>query len=129
MDELQIQSLIVKSVKNDWYGYGYKTNNKFVAGVPDLFLATPELGPFFLEVKLLHNFSITELQKINIRELRRCGVVAGIVIINGDKGTYDIAATHNPDALPVHDMPHFTKNRGEPWPINKIYHAIKGGLP
>lgn len=49
-DELQVQTKIIKSARQDG-GYGRKCSNRFAIGVPDLLLAIPPFAPFYLEVK------------------------------------------------------------------------------
>ena len=128
MDELQIQSLIVKSARADFNGCAHKTNNRFIGGIPDLFIATPATGPFFLEVKILGRFSVTELQKRMILDMQRCGVLVGVVVVDGSKGVYDILTTSSPNIVPAQMGAPLRKHIGRPWPIFDIFSKIKGEL-
>lgn len=49
-NEIKHQTDIVKSVKRDG-GYAFKMSNRFLIGVPDLFVALPPFAPCVIEVK------------------------------------------------------------------------------
>jgi hypothetical protein len=97
LSELDIQSKLVAACKEAG-GYGYKQSNKFLAGVPDLYLSHYSYGPIFVEVKLLPATStvvaVTPLQEETMKKMRAAGSKVCILAVREVDGrAYDMFVT------------------------------------
>ena len=128
--ELEIQSRLVKAIK-DAGGFGYKLNNKFLAGPPDLYLTHKDTGPVFIEVKKnfqgQKNVQTTPLQRVTMQNMKKAGTRCGVAVIiplPNLFGGYDIYITSNTESLRIDDswlMLH--KKKGGDWPILEMMRA------
>ena len=98
--ELNWQHKIVKSVRMQ-EGYGKKWSSTYAVGVPDLILSLPDIGPFFMEVKLEHSvkdgfnrkIDVTAIQQHELASLVAAGARAllGVVIYRGPRDVQLVA--------------------------------------
>ena len=108
--ELQLQGLIVDAVKAGG-GFAFKSANRFLVGVPDLFVKTLNYPGAFFEVKQnpepssqrAIRLNVTPLQAKFLRDLDAAGQLAGV-----------IAFLQNPKhrrlGMMVRDIHHFIDN-------------------
>lgn len=134
MNELQIQREVVRDLIAAG-GFGFKSNNRFLIGVADLYLlhhGFPQ--PLWLEVKFERHMpkngavrlDLTPLQRRFICNVNRHGGVAGwLLVVSSGRNEYACAVGRNPIyervaswPLPLH------KKRGQPWPILAIMDLI-----
>ena len=88
--ELNWQRKIVQSVRMQG-GYGKKWSSTYAVGVPDLILSLPDIGAFFMEVKLEHSLPVvfdrkiktTEIQKHELASLGAAGARALLGVVLG----------------------------------------------
>jgi hypothetical protein len=130
--ELDMQEKLVEAVKKIEGGYGFKLSNKFLAGIPDLFLSTPSVGPVLLEVKMVDGpeelVLLTPLQRHVIIKLKAAGTAAGIVAIRPEEEfrRYTAYVTTDHDVVRINsNMSKFIKVVGEPWPIEYMMMAVR----
>jgi len=130
--ELDMQEKLVDAVKKVEGGYGFKLSNKFLAGIPDLFLSTPSVGPVLLEVKMVEGpeqlVLLTPLQRHVIIRLKAAGTAAGIIVIRPEEEfrRYTAYVTTDHDVVRVNkDMAKFVKVVGEPWPIEYMMMVVR----
>lgn len=88
MSELDCQTLMVKSVRQ-FKGFAFKLSNRFLKGVPDLYVKLPVQDPWFWEVKLRRTFwkypnkgyfkpDLTPLQHKFLKEHETAGGNSGV---------------------------------------------------
>ena len=78
MDELTLQSRIVKEVKNK-KGWALKMANRHQGGIPDLFIKMYTLPAVFIECKK-DKLTLTKLQRETIKRLHIANMPAGWVL-------------------------------------------------
>ena len=133
MIETKFQSLLVKAAI-DAGGHAFKMSNRFLVGVPDLFVVLPGQPGCIIECKrddwpTLGSTRIraeaTPKQASNIAKLRKAGQIAGLcVMVEMGDGSCLILA--QPGADPIDTTQHdalthgYSKTRGEKWPIGWI---------
>ena len=130
--ELDFQEDLVEAVKKVKDGYGFKMSNKFLAGIPDLFLTTPSVGPVMLEVKVIDGpeqlVLLTPLQRHSIIRLKAAGMAAGVCAIRREDEyrKYTAYVTTDHEVCRVNsEMTKFTKVIGSPWPIEAMMEAVR----
>lgn len=118
--ELEWQRRIIKSAKKQG-GYGKKWASQFIVGAPDLVLSFPQLGPLFMEVKLLRDVNqniewqrkleVTKKQRHELQELRNAGadVLIGAVVEFRDKDVVLIGAPISTETLYFDDPLPYTE--------------------
>lgn len=89
MSELQMQRLIIEDVKKCG-GFAFKMSNRFMVGVPDLYIATPRHWPVLVECKFVKELpkrkttsvllNLTPKQRHFIRQTQYGGGYSGWVI-------------------------------------------------
>lgn len=139
MREVDIQAEMVANGKKLPGCWAFKMSNRFLVGVPDLFLQLYGLPTALVEVKYLPKmprseivqFSLSIHQKRCIAGINRaggCAGWAGVVRLN-NRGEYAIAVGRNvgkPGVGMKHDDPLDNqcmwtyKRRGLPWPMREI---------
>lgn len=118
MNELRTQAVIAAACK-DLGGYGIKLQNRHLAGIPDLFLAHPEAGLAFVEVKLKGGRP-TVLQEETIKRMQAAGVPAGFMCVQHvTGGVADIWTARAWDDVNTMGPP-IRKLRGGVWPVIEI---------
>jgi hypothetical protein len=105
--ETDYQGDIVKAVKAQG-GYGVKMSNRFLIGVPDLYLKPLGLSSMLVEVKLLTDYpiladtklavAITALQRISLLDHQKAGgVSAWLLLVQVRTGVVDMVACSDID--------------------------------
>ena len=118
MNELRTQAVLAAACK-DQGGYGIKLQNKFLAGIPDLFLALPGVGMAFVEVKL-RGGQLAKIQQVTIERMQGAGVPAGwCVVQHVGGGAASIWAGTSASGVNIAGTP-LLKVRGGEWPIADI---------
>jgi hypothetical protein len=127
--ELDIQAKIIKSVKN-LGGYGFKTDSKHIAGLPDLFLSMINVGGAFVEVKFLptikSSLTLTVLQRDTLRRMQSAGMSCGWLAVVKIDQDYALYASNDHQVLRLHQQ-YFLMNKlkGTEWPIPAIILAMR----
>lgn len=132
VNELDIQGELRKATITAG-GYSFKMSNRFLIGVPDLFVQLPKFPTLILEVKFVAGKDVradgsiraepTLHQARYINDIRKAGGQAGWVVVTWVKvGVYAWRAS--PDPSPYWGLPaldnSFIKQIGQPWPIARI---------
>ena len=86
MKELDCQKLVVDAVREGG-GFAFKMSNRFLVGIPDLFIHSPEYGTSLWEVKLRDApkdmggwcVYITAKQDQKLREYTKAGGFCGVI--------------------------------------------------
>lgn len=99
MNELGLQKLVIDAVRRD-QGFGFKLSNKFLIGIPDLFLHLPVFGTGLWEVKLNDKPKVAESVKLNVTPLQekvltdyeKAGGCAGVISFIRTPANYYINA-------------------------------------
>ena len=107
MDELQFQSAIIKSVKGSGSGgMAFKSSNRFLIGVPDLYVSIPRCGTGFVECKIgdmpaksdYVSIGVSPAQGAFMRKLRKANTIVGVMsALRTKKGLY--VAIFDPEDL------------------------------
>ena len=130
-DELDVQRHIAEGC-NRFGGYGFKNNNKFLAGIPDLFLSSKKHGPMMIEVKLLKGTEsatgVSPIQVSTMKKLKAAGCATGLLAVRRlDVGRWSIYASRNPEKYFIdNDFQKWVKERGQSWPVEEIMDYFKG---
>lgn len=136
MKEVEVQSMIIKSVKFAG-GYGHKSSNPFIHGLPDIFIAHPEVDRFFTEVKIGNllgsgdvSWTGTEPQKRCLRDMMKAGQPTFWTIVWKDGKSWKIRAAHPltlqwliSESLPVTPI-----GSPEGWPMVQLMSRVKQNL-
>ena len=123
--ELDYQSKLIEDLK-ELGGWGYKTDHKHMAGLPDLVLVHPETRAMFLEVKITGPSGIvllSPIQMATMKKMKERGAPIGVVAIRPVFGThdYEVWATPMVDQIRVNEnYKKFDKLKGEKWPILQV---------
>lgn len=129
MNELEIQTQLIKALK-DAGGYGWKTDHKHMAGLPDLTMAHPYTGGVYIEVKLLAGDNnivlVSPIQTETIKRMQAAGFNVGVAAIKRlDVGVYEIYVTYDPSKVRLDNtFIVMLKTKGGIWPILSIMQAI-----
>lgn len=104
MRELHLQSLVIKAVK-DHGGVAFKMANRFLIGVPDLFIQLPGCSSTLWEVKLTKTkfgvrnsvlVNLTKAQENFLRDVIRAGGSGGVMSFIQDRHTLYFSAQSGP---------------------------------
>lgn len=112
-------------------GFGFKLDNKYMSGVPDLLLCHPNYGPVFIETKVIKPNTdiilITPLQSETLKKLRHADCNVGIVIlVSTDKAAnYSILVSRDIKSTKLNNS-YVTLNKmyGEKWPVLEILRQL-----
>ena len=125
MDELLIQTQLVDAIKKEG-GFAYKTNHKYIAGLPDIVAGLPEVGTVHIEIKLIKGGQkavlTTPLQQNTIKVMQNSGMKCGVLVINYVRdGEADIYFTNDPYKNKIdEEFVMLKKTKGKPWPVLEI---------
>jgi hypothetical protein len=133
MKELDVQTAMVKACIAVPTGYGFKNQNKFLAGLPDLYLSIRDVGRAFIELKcngtIKQQIETTTLQKLHLTRLQQSGTAASVaVVIPAEKGAYDVWLTTDVNQTHIDPNKFFrlTKPKGKDWPIEDMIRVSQG---
>lgn len=137
MDELQVQRELTRDASADG-AFAFKANNRFLVGVPDLFLQYPDLPALWLEVKYERTMRRDGFARLDLTPKQRSFIVrmmaAGgraawlLVVRVSSRGDYLLAYGYDPDVVHV-DMRApgvLERNRGAIWPITQVVRGLAG---
>jgi hypothetical protein len=135
--EIDIQSMLIKNViLNE--GYGHKSANPHIGGLPDIFVAIPGYLSMHCEVKIAKinkktfelSFDGTALQKECLRKMKSAGhPVCWILAYPTEEGArkkWTITAAHPTEyrlISPRFQVPHTTKP--EAWPMADLIRYVQ----
>jgi len=88
MKEVEYQSLIIKEIRRN-RGFAFKCSNRFLIGVPDLFVKLSDTPPAFIEVKVdrwpsrsrIIRPNVSPAQSQFLRNAATAGVAVGVMSI------------------------------------------------
>ena len=134
MKETQFQKNLIDALKAEG-GYGWKNDNKFIAGICDLTLVN-YYRVYFVECKIMKykklplghdiKLNLTPLQRQFLKTLKACGARVGIVTLIQNDGVDYIHVTTDPEMTHciwgVDDF--IRRKRGEKWPVMKVLEKI-----
>lgn len=135
--EIDVQSKLMHAA-NDLGGHAFKSNNRFLIGVPDLSVQLPGLAHCFIEVKYMRNgfirekeapLDLTPHQRRFIVDHVEAGGCAGwcmVVALGNDAYALD-SSMRVPSSGILHlDHSHWLiKKRGERWPIEQVVKSLQ----
>ena len=127
MTELAHQRKIIDDFKKAFPGaYGIKMSNRFLSGVPDLFLKAPGHDAMFVEMKVADykkkggfvNVGTTLLQRETMRSMERAGIRCEVwVVVVDASGTYMLRTPPEATKVECSLDSLVKKERGSPWPL------------
>lgn len=88
MNELHYQNVVRKALSRSGSGgFCMKCSNRFLIGVPDLFVSIPGVGNGFLEVKLTNitpgskkvTLKVSPMQAFMLRKIDKAGTTVGVL--------------------------------------------------
>ena len=137
MREVDIQSQMVRDVGRDG-GFAYKASNRFLIGVPDLFIQMPGFPSCQIEVKKLDKYpksgvipvDLTAHQRNHLCRLQEAGGYGGWLVAVKDGRDWIIFAHADTrmekirNSGKVFDMLPQLKSHGKPWPVKGIVAVI-----
>lgn len=137
-NELDVQSEFQKAVKAGG-GYAFKTSNRFLSGIPDMFVALPPWPVMLIEWKKIETpkrkgtlieVALTPLQREKMKILGLAGAVCGWVLaVRGRAGYYGLLAGAPGTKLlwgqEEAERSVFAKLPGAHWPIHPVIGAVK----
>lgn len=138
MNELAYQRLIIKSVI-EYGGAGWKQNNRFLVGVPDLLLQVLGWGTSICEVKKTTypydlscqvKFTLSQLQLNTLRSWSEAGGIGGVIVIaTRGKDAYIAAypTSRIGDTIirvPANDFIHLSRGKREEIIVTEIQRRI-----
>lgn len=142
MNEREFQRCLVQESERAG-GYAFKMSNRFMVGVPDLFIKIPDFPVVLLECKMgrpvrnVHypssrftsSTGVTAQQARHLKRAQQAGVAAGwAVCVPGESGNCKIyvsvdvsGALGDVDAKGPNE---FVRLRGRPWPVREIVEYV-----
>jgi hypothetical protein len=130
LNELDIQRQLLDACI-DAGGDGFKTSNRFLKGVLDLYLMLPPFPHLWLELKYEKHMNRSGEMRINMtphqhnfarRVNSKGGIATCALVVNCGNGQYQIGVVpHNIiNTTKFYKFPGITKMRGDKWPIQRI---------
>lgn len=132
LNELREQKRIIDDIKSQaTRAVAYKQSNRFLAGVPDLYVSVPGWPPFMMEIKValwprrgdLISVNLTQIQRTKMIALQNAGTRCGWAVIvrrpDGRLGMYtgiDIR-THT---VHIHTPASTIRDNGGKWSLRYI---------
>lgn len=134
------QSELVDAAKAEG-GHAFKMSNRFLVGVPDLFVKLPIYQSCFIECKredwpkmpgTALRIALTPKQRAHLRAAQKAGQPAGwVVAFERGRGEFELLAGTDSEAETT-TQDHVIQRgihraRGQPWPIEQIVRRIVHG--
>jgi len=128
--ELQYQTHLVKACKGVG-GFAFKLSNRFLGGIPDLFLQMPNFPSLMVEVKLWKTLpkpgsnrpianGLTALQKQTLMQMHLAGSHCGWLAICQEGTSEYIYTCQDPNHNPTVEefrAKSVERKRGKSWPV------------
>ena len=125
MDELTLQSRIVKEVKNK-KGWALKMANRHQGGIPDLFIKMYTLPAVFIECKK-DKLTLTKLQRETIKRLHIANMPAGWVLYKPEGKFHHMYTGADADAEEIDPLrTHHIIMSGKDWDIGELVSSVCG---
>lgn len=139
MDELQLQRELLGDLDDG--SYGFKVSSRFLVGIPDLYIQSPNLPAVWLEIKFVRGLSSTNFTTVSLTPKQRAvltriqaagGRSGWLLAVQLDRrGNYVLACGTDPSVKRVRmsgdDI--LTRERGATWPIMSVIHRIACASP
>jgi hypothetical protein len=123
MTEADLKRALVKSIRAQG-GIGYRIEDRFKVGWPDMIMI-PRMGPvFFVEAKLVKGAKLvcTELQQERLKELWRPPHALAVIV--GFKGVELYIGCHDDKLIDCLALRRPDRLDSDEWPITNLLHAF-----
>ena len=139
MDELGIQHDLCAEA-NSLGAYAFKSNCRFLVGIPDLSIQWPGLPHIWLEIKYARGIrrdgfaklQLTSRQRGFIIRTQAAGGLSGWLLVArvGTRGDYLLSCGTDPSVTSVNMLGDdvMKRERGGTWPIEEAVRRLAGGI-